>query len=104
SQGDRFLGVKGRALAFVLGAAIVTSTASAGLWPTETDRIAHQLESSDPAERRAATAKLGALPTHLATPLVIQALSDPDLEVRLSAAQAAVAHQLVVARAAVVPW
>src|SRR5262245_36396704 len=76
------------ALAFSGAAAIAApAPASAFVWPNVPDRIAKGLESTDPAERRAAAQQIAALPPALAKPLAMKALNDPDNEVRIAAAK-----------------
>lgn len=81
-------------LALVVGAVGTPHVAHAVVWPTEVDQVVQRLESSDPAERRAATSEALALPRTLSAPLVRKALEDPDVDVRLAAATGVLALRL----------
>jgi HEAT repeat protein len=82
----------------------LAGTARGGVWPTEVDRLARQLEAPDLAERRAAAGRLSALPSHLVGALVTRALEDPDLDVRLAAAGALLAHRSAPPEDVILPW
>jgi len=84
--------------------AMPTTEASAFVWPNVPERIARGLSSSDPAERRTAASQLGDLPPPLAKPLVLRAMGDEDVEVRISAARTAARFKIEGAGDLVVPW
>lgn len=65
-----------------------TAPASAFSWPQEVGRIERQLSADDPAARRAAALRLERLTPAQARPLLSKVLEDPDVGVRLAAAQA----------------
>lgn len=78
--------------------------ALAGVWPTEIDRIARQLEASEATERRAAAGRLAGLPVQVARALLPRAVEDPDADVRLAAAAALVAHRLPPPEERILTW
>lgn len=89
----------------VLGATLLTAgSAEAFVWPNVPERVARALDSSDASERRLAAERLTDLPKELALPLVRKAMADPDVEVRLRAAQAAITFRLPKAGDLVIPW
>jgi len=91
--------------AAVLGAVVLSSgRADAFVWPNVPERVARALDSSDASERRLAAERLTDLPKELALPLVRKAMADPDVEVRLRAAQAAIVFRLPKAGDLVIPW
>lgn len=75
---------------------------SAG-WPTDATSLAEGVGAADPAVRKKAAAKLVGVSPRVAAPLVPKLLDDADVEVRLAAAEAAVA-QRIPAEAQVLPW
>jgi HEAT repeat protein len=84
---------------------VVASTPAAGfVWPSAPAKIARALDSGDVAERRAAALRLGDLPEKTADPLLVKALGDPDLDVRLHAAKSAVRQRSTAAVDVVIPW
>jgi HEAT repeat protein len=87
-------------LSLMLGA----GAAAANIWPSSHERVARELASSDPGERRAAAASLLGLPPEVARPLAQRALLDVDVEVRLFAARAATELGVDGATDAVVSW
>jgi HEAT repeat protein len=74
------------------------------VWPTAPAKIARALDSGDVAERRAAALRLGDLPEKTADRLLVKALGDPDTDVRLFAAKAAVRQRSTAAVDVVIPW
>src|SRR5262245_58443845 len=80
------------------------SEADAFVWPNVPEQVARSLASSDVSERRLAAQRLVELPAEIAAPLVQKAASDPDVDVRLRVAQAAVVLRLSKAGDLVVPW
>src|SRR5689334_8025537 len=76
-------------LAIACALAAAPRAAHAFVWPNVPDRIARELESNDPSERRSAARQARDLPPELAEPLIRTALGDPDDEVRIEAAGAA---------------
>jgi HEAT repeat protein len=91
------------ALAFVL-APLAPKSAHALAWPDVAERIERDLSSTDPAKRRAAATSLGSLGAQRATPLLLGALADSDVEVRLNAAKQAADLGVVSATEATLPW
>jgi cellulose synthase operon protein C len=91
------------ALAFASCAAAALP-AHAFVWPNVPEQVARALSSGDATERRLAAARLGELPAEIALRLVQQAMGDPDVEVRLRAAQAAVTLRMPKAGDQVMPW
>ena len=72
-------------------AGVVLGQPGAGLafvWPNVSVEVARALAAGDAAERRGAAARLRELPPEIAVRLAQQAMGDPDVEVRLRAAQA----------------
>jgi cellulose synthase operon protein C len=92
--------------ALVLGALATASASSfAGLvWPDVPERIERGLASQDPASRRIAARELANLGGARATPLVLTALGDADVEVRLAAAQSAVRLRVPAATDVAILW
>ena len=78
--------------------------ADAFVWPNVPAEIQRGLGSDDAGERRAAAGRLQELPAELAGPLILSALDDPDVEVRLLAARAAADFHVAGAGERVVPW
>lgn len=85
-------------------AATLAPPADAFVWPNVPDQIARALQSGDVNERRIAAQRLRDLPAEMALKLVQLAMADPDTEVRVRGAEAAI--QLKVAKAGdlVIPW
>jgi HEAT repeat protein len=88
-------------LAFV---ALTSSSAHALVWPDVPERIERGLLSPDPASRRNAARELSTLGTSRATPLVLKAMSDADVEVRLAGAQSAVRLHVAPATDVALQW
>lgn len=89
--------------------AFVTTTTTAGsarafVWPNVPEQVERGLASTDPSERRLAAQRLAELPPEIALRLAASALGDPDVEVRLRAADAAVARRLPRAGDQVISW
>jgi HEAT repeat protein len=78
--------------------------AEAFVWPSAPAKIARALESGDVAERRAAALKIADMGPGVAGPLLVKALGDPDVEVKLNAARSAIRLRHVAAADAVIPW
>jgi HEAT repeat protein len=93
-----------RALTLAVALLGATPTAGAFVWPNVPDQVARSLASSDVSERRLAAQRLAELPAELATKLVRKAVNDPDVEVRLRVAQAAVLLRISKAGDLVVGW
>ena len=68
-----------------LAGLFAASSAAALVWPDVPDRIERALSSADPSVRRNAARELASLGTARATPLVLRAIADADIEVRLAA-------------------
>jgi cellulose synthase operon protein C len=90
------------ALAAVLGSP--PGRAEAFVWPNVPDQVARGLASSDPSERRLAAARIVDLPPEIGLGLAQKAMGDPDVEVRLRGAQAAVVLRLPRAGDQVIGW
>ncbi|MCC6557198.1 MAG: HEAT repeat domain-containing protein [Polyangiaceae bacterium] len=101
---------RSRILALALAAAAslaqlgAPGDASAFLWPNVPDQIARALRAGDVSERRLAAQRLGELPPETALALIQRAMGDPDVEVRLRVAQAAVSFRLPRAGDLVIEW
>lgn len=78
--------------------------AHALVWPDVPERIEHGLLSPDPASRRSAARELSTLGTSRATPLVLKAMGDQDVEVRLAGAQSAVRLHVAPATDVALQW
>ena len=83
---------------------LASTPALAFVWPSAPAKIARALDSGDVAERRAAALRLGDLPEKTADALLVKALGDADLDVRLHAAKSAVRQRSTAAVDVVIPW
>jgi HEAT repeat protein len=106
-SGGGMRSLRGRRPSFV--ATIVLSIvlpgrAGALVWPDTEARIERDMTASDAATRRAAARELGTLGRARGTPLTLAGLGDPDEEVRLSAAEAAIRLRAQAATDIVVNW
>jgi HEAT repeat protein len=81
---------------------LAASRTDALVWPDVPERVERGLASADPASRRIAARDLANLGGSRATPLVLKALGDPDVEVRLAAAQSAIRLRVLAATDTVV--
>src|SRR5262249_2355312 len=72
-----------------LALALAASSANALVWPDVPQRVDRQLHSPDVQTRRQGAAELSKLGVDQAAPLLELALGDTDVDVRLSAADAA---------------
>lgn len=89
----------------LLIAVAVTTPARAFVWPNTAERIERDLDShADTGARRRAAARLTELPRAVARRLTKKALEDPDMEVRLSAVEAALQLGVRDAGPLVVGW
>ncbi len=79
-------------------------SAHAFIWPNVPDQIARALSSGDVSERRAAAQRIADLPAEVGIKLAQRAMGDPDTEVRLRGASAAVALRMPKAGDAVMTW
>ncbi len=86
------------------GAGPARGSASAFVWPNVPEQVEKALTSGDVSERRLAAARLADLPPEIALRLIPPALGDPDVEVRLRIAQAAIARRMPRAGDAVMAW
>lgn len=84
--------------------ALPGGSASAFVWPNVPEQVEKALTSGDVSERRLAAARLADLPPEIALRLIPPALGDPDVEVRLRIAQAAIARRMPRAGDAVMAW
>lgn len=91
-------------IALALAAAAAPHPARAFVWPNVPEQVARALASGDVSERRVAAARLGELPPEIALRLVQQGMVDPDVEVRLRVAQAAITLRMPRAGDQVMPW
>jgi HEAT repeat protein len=82
----------------------LTAPASAFVWPNVPEQVARALSSGEVSERRLAAARIGELPAEIGLQLARQAMGDPDVEVRLRAAQAAITLRMPKAGDQVIPW
>lgn len=82
----------------------VAASAHALVWPDVPERIERGLLSPDPAARRAAARELSTLGSSRAAPLVLKAMSDQDVEVRLAGAQSAVRLRVPAATDVALQW
>ena len=92
-----------RVALFVLGISWVSPSLGV-VWPNAADRVEKQLRSEDVETRRLASAKLNSLPRNTARRLAKLALEDPDVDVRLAAARAALGLNLKGLGRLVIPW
>jgi HEAT repeat protein len=67
-----------------------TEAAHALVWPDVAERVERDMSAADPATRRAAARNLASLGPTRGAPIAVAALEDPDDEVRLAAADAAI--------------
>jgi HEAT repeat protein len=91
------------ALACAMGA-LAPERGYALVWPDVAEKVERDLASSDPATRHAAARDLPSLGAKRAGPLVMRALGDPDDDVRLVAADAAMRLRITGATDAMVSW
>ncbi|WP_437736041.1 HEAT repeat domain-containing protein [Sorangium sp. So ce1335] len=78
--------------------------AAAFLWPNVPEQIARALASGDVSERRLAATRVGELAPETAIQLIQKGMSDPDVEVRLHLAGAAVRFRMPRAGDLVIEW
>ncbi|MGK3991359.1 HEAT repeat domain-containing protein [Sorangium sp. So ce136] len=78
--------------------------AAAFLWPNVPEQIARALTSGDVSERRLAATRVGELAPETAIALIQKGMSDPDVEVRLHLAGAAVRFRMPRAGDLVIEW
>src|SRR5436190_16038835 len=83
-----------RTLRLVTALVLISSAASAFVWPTAIERAAENLRSSDVAVRRRAAKELGTFPRATVARLGIPALSDPDADVRVVTLEALLARRV----------
>lgn len=83
---------------------VIPGRAGALVWPDTETRIERDMTASDAATRRGAARELGTLGRARGVPLTLAALGDPDEEVRLSAALAAIRLRAQAATDIVVNW
>jgi HEAT repeat protein len=90
--------------ALLVSAGLCASSATALVWPDVPERVEAGLSSPDAATRRAAARDLATLSGARGAPLVLKALADSDVEVRLAASQAAIRLHVPGATDAVQSW
>jgi len=83
---------------------LFSSPASALVWPDVAERVEHDLQAADAPTRRNAARELAELGPKRGGALALEALGDPDDEVRLAAADAAIRLRTAGATDAVAPW
>lgn len=95
-----------RAVGLACFFALVTCAAHARAldWPDVPERIERGLSSPDPGARRVAARELSTLGASRATPLVLKAMADSDVEVRLAGAQSAVRLHVAPATDVAILW
>jgi cellulose synthase operon protein C len=96
--------VRGPAVVLAAILALAPAHASALVWPDVVERVERDMSAADPATRRAAARDLASLGPARGGPLAIAALDDPDDEVRLSAADAAIRLRAAGATDSVAGW
>ncbi|NUQ79328.1 MAG: HEAT repeat domain-containing protein, partial [Polyangiaceae bacterium] len=82
----------------------MSGEAAAFVWPNVPEQIARSLTAGDVTERRLAAQRLGELPPETAIKLILRAMADPDVEVRLRVAQAAQSFRMPKAGDLVIGW
>ena len=91
-------------LALVLVSAAASAPAAAFVWPNVPEQVARALSSGEVSERRLAAQRIAELPGEIGLKLAAQAMGDPDVEVRLRAAGAAVTLRMPKAGDQVIGW
>ncbi len=100
-----FARAKGTSLAFAFALSLSLANAAFALdWPDTADRVERGLLSKDPVKRRESARALEALGPTRATSLILQAMGDPDVDVRLAAARSAVRRHVVAATGLALLW
>jgi len=74
------------------------------VWPSDIEAVRRGLQAGRAAERVRASERLSRLPGAVAAELILTALRDPELEVRINAAGAAAQRRIPGAGLLVVPW
>lgn len=88
----------------MLALGLAAGPARAFVWPNVPDQIARALQSGEVSERRLAAQRLRDLPPEMGVKLVALAMGDPDTEVRVLGAEAAIALKVAKAGDLVIPW
>ena len=88
----------------VVSTCLWNTPAPALVWPDLAERVERDMSSSDPATRRAAARDLASIGPARGAGLAITALDDPDEDVRLAAADAAILLRTSAATEAVAAW
>jgi HEAT repeat protein len=83
---------------------LCAAPAGALVWPDVAERVERDMTAADAATRRSAARELAELGPGRGAPLALQALGDPDDEVRLAAADAAIRLRAAGATDAVAAW
>src|SRR5450432_186807 len=78
-----------RRFGLALGILLMSTSAHALVWPDVPEQVEKGLQAQDPATRRIAANQIRSLGPARGAPLAILAMGDPDVEVRLAAAQSA---------------
>jgi cellulose synthase operon protein C len=90
-------------IVFLAGVTLTTNARSL-VWPDVPERVERGLLSPDPAARRVAARELSTLGASRAAPLVLKAMGDQDVEVRLAGAQSAVRLRIAPATDLALQW
>jgi HEAT repeat protein len=93
-----------RRAALALGFLLFASSANALVWPDVPEQVEKGLAAQDPAARRIAAQQIHSLGPSRGAPLALKAMTDPDVEVRLAAAQAAIELHVTAATEEVLGW
>ena len=92
------------ALTTALALSTSERTAAAFVWPNVPEQVARGLASGDASERRLAAGRIAELPPEIGLDLARKAMGDPDVDVRLRGAQAAIALRMSRAGDEVIGW
>ncbi|MBX3234299.1 MAG: HEAT repeat domain-containing protein [Labilithrix sp.] len=91
-------------LGLLFALSLAPASAEALVWPDVPERVERGLSSPDPATRRIAARDLASLGGARATPLVLKAMNDGDVDVRLAAAQSAIRLRVQGATDIAITW
>lgn len=85
--------VRAWAALVILACYVWSPTVAAQLWPTSYAKIARALESEEVDERRGAAKRLHLVPPSVGRALIVEAMDDPDVQVRGTVGQLALARR-----------
>jgi cellulose synthase operon protein C len=88
----------------VVGSVLFSSIAAGFVWPNVPEQVARGLASGEVSQRRLAAQRVVDLPPEIGLKLAAQAMTDPDVEVRLRVSRAAIAFRLPRGGDVVMPW